>query len=125
MCQAGYYHHEDRDHDVFENSEYRSHYVVWNADCGTLHVNPDILVMEEEERVNPELWFGRVLEEAGIAFGCKGNSHRTPLESAARAPHSHVRMVGISIRKPEASLTRYNTPHHLPSLLKQRLKQKA
>ena len=116
MAQAGYYHPEDRDHhDVFTISEYRSHYVVWNADCGTLHVNPNILVMEEDERVNPELWFGRVLEEAGIAFCCKGNSPRTPLESAARAPHSHVRMVGISIRKPEASLTHYNTTHHLPS----------
>ena len=114
MAQAGYYDDEDRDPDVFTDSEYRAHYVVWNADCGTLHINPDILVMKEDERLNPELWFSRVMEKAGIAFGCRGSREpRTPFESAARAPHSHVRQVGISIRKLEASQTRYNTPQYL------------
>jgi hypothetical protein len=113
--QSDYFHPEDRD--VFWYCDSKIHYVVWNADCGTLLTNPDILVMQADERTDLDLWFRRILLDAGIAFGCHAldRTERTALQSAERSKgKNRVRRVALKLHTTEARHTRYNTPQFLP-----------
>ena len=113
--QADYFHPEDRE--VFWYCDSKIHYVVWNADCGTLLINPDILVMQADERADLAIWFRRLLHHSGIAFGCNAlaRTERTALQSAERSKgKNRLRRVALKVYTKEARLTRYNTPQFLP-----------
>ena len=113
--QSDYFHPEDRD--VFWYFDSKIHYVVWNADCGTLLTNPDILVMQADERADLDLWFRRILLNSGIAFGCYAldRTERTALQSAERSKgKNRVRRLALKVHATEARHTRYNTPQFLP-----------
>mmetsp|Transcript_13700 Transcript_13700/g.20591 ORF Transcript_13700/g.20591 Transcript_13700/m.20591 type:complete len:97 (+) Transcript_13700:132-422(+) len=79
-----------------DETESFPHYVVYNAGIGVLYLNPDVIVLEESDKKDPDFFCKQLLKEFGFYISHTG----------------HVRKLMMKVCK-DSMKTRYNTINDL------------
>lgn len=89
----------ENDIELRDGTEHFPHYVVYNAGTRVLYLNPDVVVVEESDRKDPNFFCRQLLKQFGFYISNKGHVRRLMMKACTEAMH-----------------TRYNTLNNLCSM---------